>query len=148
VAFKKRYILAGLATALAAVFSQFPASWIAPLTGMNLPIKPGGTLWDGYVPAINAVPPIKFKTRLAGLVTETPLLEFGGNGNGLFVTGTADRDQISVLTLQGDAVFLGQIDGRLSNLTGVFDLAARNIRFNGDCTGVSGQVSTDILTQN
>lgn len=147
-AFKKRYILAGLATALAAAFSQFPASWIAPLTGMNLPVKPGGTLWEGYVPAINAVPPIKFKTRLAGLVTEAPLLEFGGNGNGLSVKGTAERDQISVLTLQGDALFLGQIDGRLSNLTGVFELAARNIRFNGDCTDVAGQVSTDILTQN
>jgi len=53
-----------------------------------------------------------------------------------------------VLTLQGDALFLGQIDGRLSNLTGVFELAARNIRFNGDCTDVAGQVSTDILTQN
>lgn len=146
--FQKRYLVLACLSMVTALLSQFPASWAAKLAGLPPAVKLGGVVWNGYVPPINAVPPIRYKTRLGGLFGDTPLIEFNGSGNGLSLDGTAKLNKVSQLTLRGDAFFLGQIDGRLSNLQGVFNLNARDIKFNGDCDGVSGQISTDILTRN
>lgn len=147
-AFKKRYIVLCALMALGVVVSQFPASWAAKITAPELPVKLGGTIWDGYVPSVNAVPPIAFKTSLAGLVTNAPVVKFSGSSNGLILNGAAETDRITELELKGNAIFLGQIDGRLANLMGRFDLTAANLNVSGDCADVSGQVSTDILARN
>lgn len=147
-AVKKRYITVFSLTAFAVLLSQFPASWAGKLAAPDLPVTLGGTLWNGYVPSINAVPPIAFKTSPAGLFSSAPLVTFSGSGNGLSIEGAAEPDHIRALALNGDAVFLGHIDGRLSNLMGRFNLSAKNFKFSGDCADTSGQVSTDILARN
>ncbi len=145
---KKRYMALFALTAFAACISQFPASWAGKIAAPDLPVTLGGTIWKGYVPNINAMPPITFKTSPTGLISSAPLVTFSGSGNGLFIEGAAEQDHIKTLNLKGDAVFLGRIDGRLSNLMGQFNLSASNIEFSGDCAQVSGQVSTDILASN
>jgi len=147
-AFKKRYIVLAALTAIGVLISQFPAKTAKSLIAPEVPVTLGGTIWDGYVPPLNALPAISFQTSFMGLFTDAPAAQFHGNGNGLSIKGSAETDRIDTVELTGDARFLGQIDGRLRNLSGRFDLAAANIRFDGNCDEVSGQVSTDILARN
>lgn len=151
--FKKRHIVLATAIVLAVLIDQFPANLAKNMLAPKSPVTLGGTIWDGYVPSLNALPPISFKTSLVGLFTDAPLAEFSGNGNGLSILATAERDMIKRLELTGDARFIGQIDGRMANLLGRFDVTAANVRFDGTCgepssAQVSGNVSTDILTKN
>lgn len=135
-------------TALGVLISQFPAKWAGKIAAPDLPVAIGGTIWDGHVPAMNALPAIGFKTSLRGLITDAPAATFDGSGNGIFITGTAETDQITALDINGEAVFLGQIDGRLSNLLGQFNLSVSKLNLYGDCKTVSGRVSTNILARN
>jgi hypothetical protein len=145
---RKRYIGVGALIGLGVLLSQFPASWAAGLSGAQLPVTPGGTVWKGYIPAIAALPPVSFKTSPMGVFSDAPLATFDGSGNGLSIQGAAEANRITSLKLKGDAIYLGQIDGRFGNLLGQFTLAANELQFDGNCEAVSGQVSTDILTQN
>ena len=147
-AIKKRYIALSALTALSVLVTHFPASWAGKLAAPKLPVKLGGTIWNGYVPSINAMPPIRFETSLTGLLNDDPVVKFFGSGNGLNIEGTAEADHIKTLSFKGDAVFLGQIDGRLANLRGRFDMTASQLNFSGDCAEVTGRVSTDILSSN
>jgi hypothetical protein len=147
-AFKKRYIGLALAIFAAVGLTQFPAKWAATLAGVDLPVTLGGTVWNGYAPSINAVPPIQFKTSPSGFFNESSLLTFTGAGNGVSINGRADYNKIEEINVTGDASFLGQIDGRLSNLSGRFDMKARELKIDGGCDGASGVISTDILARN
>ena len=133
---------------LGIAIARFPANWAAKVALPDVPITLGGTIWNGFVPPINAVPPIKFTTKPIGLLTDAPVLEFSGAGNGISINGEANQNELTRVTMTGDAVFLGQIDGRMKNLMGRFDMVVGNLPLGGNCEGVSGTVSTDILTRN
>ncbi len=145
---RMRSILLHLFCILVVAIARFPASWAGKMVAPELAVKLGGTIWNGYVPSINAVPPIKFTTSPLGLFTKASVIDFSGAGNGISIKGDADKNALKNLTLTGDAVFLGQIDGRMKNLLGRFDMSVRDLPLNGSCEGVSGTVSTDILTRN
>lgn len=147
-AFRKRYIVLGALTVLVGLCSQFPAAWVGKLAGPKLPVTLGGTIWNGYVPSVNALPVIQFKTKITGFFTAAPLIGFSGSGNGLSVNGTAESNRIVTLDLVGNAGFIGQIDGRMANLLGQFNITASNLRLDGNCAEVSGNISTDILASN
>ena len=147
-AFKIRYIWLTALLVLGIAIARFPANWAAKVALPDVPITLGGTIWNGFVPPINAVPPIKFTTKPIGLLTDAPVLEFSGAGNGISINGEANQNELTRVTMTGDAVFLGQIDGRMKNLMGRFDMVVGNLPLGGNCEGVSGTVSTDILTRN
>ena len=147
-AFKKRYIALPLLTALGVCISQFPASWAVKLAGAGVPVTLGGTVWKGFVPSLRALPPITFDTAPMGLFTKAPLVAFNGRGNGISIEGKAERSSLTALKIAGDASFLGEIDGRMSNLMGQFNVNVDTLRFDKDCSGVSGRITTDILARN
>ena len=146
--FKLRYIWLSALLVLGIAIARFPANWAAKIAVPDAPITLGGTIWNGFVPPINAIPPIKFTTTPIGLFTDAPVLEFSGAGNGISIKGEANQNELTRVTMTGDAVFLGQIDGRMKNLLGRFDMVVGNLPLGGNCEGVSGTISTDILTRN
>lgn len=147
-AFKLRYIWLSALLVLAITIARFPANWAAKIAVPDASITFGGTIWNGFMSPINAIPPIKFTTTPIGLLTDAPVLEFSGAGNGISINGEADQHELTRVILTGDAVFLGQIDGRMKNLLGRFDMVVGNLPLGGNCEGVSGTISTDILTRN
>lgn len=145
----KLYITAALISGAAAAVSHFPASWAAKAMLPNAPAKFSGSLWNGHVRGLGALPPIGFSISPLALLIGKSGINFNGSGGGIAIKGAGSRAQVTDLLVSGNAAFLSQIDARLSGLSGQFSVNAANIRTNGTCSETArGQVSTNILSQN
>lgn len=145
---KKRYIALGLLAFAAAAVAHFPAKWAAAATAPELPAVMAGTVWKGHIERLNGLPPIAFKISPLALLRGAAPVSFNGDGNGISIAGEAGIGRVDTLTINGNALFLSQIDNRLSALSGEFTLDATDLGFDGNCEKTRGTVKTDILTRN
>ncbi len=150
---KKRYPILAVVGVLCAVLMHFPASWAFKFARPYLPastdaLSVGGTIWNGQIKGIEGLPLIRFTVSPKAVFGKSDLVKIDARGNDISVQGNAGIKQINALIIKGSARFLGQVDGRLSNLSGRFDVEAKALAFGGDCSDTTGTVSTDILAQN
>ena len=132
---------------------HFPASWAFKFARPHLPVSTsalsvGGTIWNGQVYGIEGLTLTRFTLSPKAMFNKSTLVTIDAQGNDISIQANAGLKQINALTLKGSARFLGQIDGRLSNLSGQFNLDAKNLSLDGECGDTTGTVSTDILARN
>jgi hypothetical protein len=145
----KLYITAALIGGAAAVAAHFPASWAAKATYVDTPAQFGGSLWNGHVRGLGALPPIRFSLSPAALITRKGGITFDGSGGGVTIRGAGSPASVSDLSIAGDAAFLSQIDSRLSGLSGRFSVNVVGLKTDGTCSEATrGQLRTNILSQN
>ncbi len=154
---KKRYPILAIGGVLCALLIHFPASWAFKFARPYLPaeadaLSVSGTIWDGQVQGIKGLsqtrftlsPPFSAKTGF----NKFPLASLDAQGDDISVKANAGIKHINALSVKGSARFLGQVDGRLSNLSGQFNLDAKDLAIDGECGDTTGTVTTDVLAQN
>lgn len=140
-----------LCSVLIASISFFPLSWLGhafinPRVPYSLAYQ--GTVWNGTLSGIPNIAPVTFQTSPVKALTGQDALSFQSRSPQLEFAGRLGIKHLEEFTLQGHASYLGVIDGRLGNLSGIFAMNITEAHFNAGCERATGSTTSDILAQN
>ncbi|MEE9347746.1 MAG: type II secretion system protein N, partial [Robiginitomaculum sp.] len=137
---------------LGVLAAYFPAQWAARLAAPDsLPAEANisGTIWNGQVSGLAPAGPIDFHIMPKNLFGEKPLLSLESHAAGFSASIDARANSILKANVSGRIDTFSHMNKLLAGLNGGFDLRINGLEIDGDkCVIDTGQVSTDVLTQN
>ncbi len=149
--FKGAVILAALC-GLGTLAAHFPAQWAVRLAApeiLELGTKISGTIWNGQVSGLAPAGPIGFRLMPKNLFGEKPLLSLESHAAGFSANIDARANSILKANVWGRIDTFSHMNQQLAGLGGQFNLRLSGLEIDGDkCTINTGQISTDVLTQN
>ncbi|WP_026942422.1 type II secretion system protein N [Hellea balneolensis] len=149
---RKRFIVLGGLSAVAAALINLPLKWVAPYfvpEGLGQAIRYTGTVWDGQVESLDYIGTANFKLSPKAFLSGGLPLVFRTQSPAMSISGQASKSQLKDIRFAGTLAKLPTRDGRLKELVGQVNILLSDMQiYDGNCSSAKGRITTDFLMRN